>query len=170
MKYLLWIILFLNCVGLEAKSASSSALTLERKIKMLGVKRKLFYILELDKALHSCPVDSNLVLSIIRVESSFVVDAHNPKSNDYGLMQINEWHVKIKKLNRVRLLRDVQYNIKVGCKILKWFTDNYKLLEAVGRYNAGTARNATRSRAVRRYVRLVMEYKRLLDSLDKSAL
>ena len=111
-------------------------------------------------------ISTNLVLSIIKVESDFKVNAYNKRSRDFGLMQINQWHVKKQKLSIYRLITDVDYNIKYGCEILGWFVDKYSYLgEAIGRYNCGVKPSCIQYQMNRRYVRLVLKHFNRLERL-----
>ena len=111
--------------------------------------------------------DKNLVLAIIKVESDFRIDAKNKRSNDYGLMQINKYHVRVKKLSIKRLLNDARYNVKHGCRILSWFIGPKRdIWNAVARYNCGTRRSCPQWKRVKRYVRLVMKYRARLVLYD----
>ncbi len=134
----------------------SGVVELQAKLKMLTVN--IDYVEDLNTALNYCSVDTDLVLSIIMTESSFKVNAYNANSGDYGLMQVNEWHVKRLKLDKVALLTNVIYSVDVGCNILGWFTKTYKLDEAVMRFNVGTRKSAVQSDAAKKYLSSVMKY------------
>lgn len=152
------------------KSIALSAallMTVPQKLDLLSARLSKDHSRKLRQAIKVCPVSSNLLLAIIKVESDFKVNAYNKKSNDYGLMQINEWHVKRKGLSKQKLLTDPSYNIAAGCIIIKWFLKNYSLEEAVARYNGGTAKNVPSYPAVKRYVKKVLKYKKILDEAGK---
>lgn len=99
---------------------------------------------------HSVPI--RFILAIAFIESSYRLNAYNPKSNDFGLMQINKWHVKRSKLDKTRLLTDMYYNMDHGARIFSWFYRKYPLEEAVGRYNCGTRKSCINNKAVLQYV------------------
>lgn len=121
-----------------------------------------------DSALR-CSVGVNTVLAIIKIESDFIVGAFNNKSNDYGLMQINQWHVDQKGLSVKRLITDIEYNMRHGCTILGWFVEKYGLAEGVARYNCGTKRKCIEWKAVKRYRTKVLGVKADLDNMDRRA-
>jgi soluble lytic murein transglycosylase-like protein len=151
-------------------SSSVSRTQLERA--MVGVKIKSIaphvsstVALQIAKAvLKHAPKQVNLILSIIKAESDFTVGAVNGASNDYGLMQVNAWHIRRSGLDKNRLLTDVDYNIKVGVSILQYFLTRYRTVgEAVSRYNCGTRKKCVEYPGVRRYKNKVLRYKRKLD-------
>lgn len=110
--------------------------------------------------------NENLILAIMKVESDFKIDAFNPASNDFGLMQINNWHVKRLSLSRSKLLSDAAYNMRHGCLILAWFVANYKLEEAVARWNCGTRKSCINIKRVRKFRKKVLTYKARLDNMN----
>lgn len=99
---------------------------------------------------HEVPV--NVVLAIAFVESSYQLNAVNKGSNDYGIMQINQWHINKSKLDKEKLLTDLDYSFHHGVRIFKWFYHKYPLDEAVRRYNCGTAKNCIKWKSVVRYL------------------
>jgi len=158
MKLLIGLTLFM--IAALAQAAGSEIL--EMKIRLIAPHAK--NVSEIANAVAECQVKDDLVLAVIKIESDFKIDAVNNRSNDYGLMQVNEYHVKKKKLNRVSLLIDVKYNIKEGCKILNWFVNSYKGDESIARYNCGTGRRCVRILSVKNYVRKV---KKIVDRLQR---
>lgn len=76
--------------------------------------------------------------AIARIESSYVLNTVNPKSNDYGIMQVNEYHIGKGKFTKEKLLTDLQYSVNAGAKVFQWFYQTFPLEEAVKRYNCGT--------------------------------
>ncbi len=161
-----FLILFLFLVSsLQATTIETNLSTLRVKLHKMGVPDNRINIKKLYGAISRCKVDQNLLLSIIRVESAFKVNAYNKKSKDYGLMQVNEWHVKRKKLKKALLLSDIDYNIHHGCQILKWFVSVYPFKEAIGRYNAGTGSEVLKYPSVKRYMRLVLKHYKLLGGI-----
>jgi soluble lytic murein transglycosylase-like protein len=79
------------------------------------------------------------LISVMKLESGFDIKAHNSKSKDYGLMQINAYHVRVSKLSKSRLLSDIDYNVKIGSQILAQFKHRYPS-DYVCRYNIGTTK------------------------------
>jgi soluble lytic murein transglycosylase-like protein len=112
------------------------------------------------------PLNVNLLLAIVKVESDYVVSAYNIASKDYGLMQINQWHVDRSRLDVGKLLTDVEYHLSQGVPILEWFLSKYELEEAVSRYNCGTRVGCIKWRSVVRYRNRVIYYYKLLNSLE----
>lgn len=91
-------------------------------------------------------IDPLLVLSIIKVESEFKVDAIS-KSNDWGLMQINHCnHKSLGKLLSITDFLDPKQNILAGIYMLWDLSTNYncdtedKLLMAYNRGYSGAKR------------------------------
>ena len=147
----------------------SHAATIDKKIGSIAPHTERSVRLKVARGLQECKdLEQNLVLAIIRVESNFKIDAVNRHSSDYGLMQVNSWHVKRKSLSKQKLLSDASYNMREGCKILKYFTTRYKSLgEAVSRWNCGTRKSCIRWDGVVRFRKKVLYYKNKLDEVDK---
>lgn len=137
------------------------SIVIGKRLKLLGVKFQ--ELGELTTALEYCHINTNLLMSIIMVESSFRTDAHNELSSDFGLMQINKFHVRKLKLDKELLRSSVSYNIGVGCNVLGWFLERYSKHEAIMRYNVGTAKNAIKSDTAKNYLARVLKYKNILD-------
>lgn len=135
---------------------SAEAATVESKINTLNGALTLQKRVRIANAVRKCGLDQNLVLAIIKTESDFVNGALNKRSKDFGLMQVNDYHVQVSNLDRSRLRWDVEYNVAQGCRILSWFLRTYKIRkEAIARYNCGTRLQCVKLRQVRRYVRRV---------------
>lgn len=83
-----------------------------------------------------CPY---LVAGIVALESEFKINAVNRRSKDYGLMQINKYNIRARGLNKARLLKDADYNLKFGTLILSEFKARYDS-DWVCRYNIGTTK------------------------------
>lgn len=139
--------------------------TTEDKINRLNGALTLLTRQEIGTAVRKCGLEENLILAIIKVESDFSNGAFNKKSNDYGLMQVNEYHVLNSRLDRNRLLWDISYNVAQGCKVLSYFLTRYKVKrEAIARYNCGTRKKCIKLRSVKRYVKKVRFWYRRLES------
>jgi soluble lytic murein transglycosylase-like protein len=122
-----------------------------------------FYAHELaftiDKYADKYKFPANVFAGMIMVESSYKLDAVNKKSNDFGLCQVNIWHVKKKGLSIERLLTDVDYSVKQGAIIFSWFYKTYPTVkEAVSRFNCGTRKECIQWKKVIRYWNLVKKY------------
>ena len=92
-------------------------------------------------------IDSRLLRAIAQVESNFVADARNVNRNgsvDMGLMQINSVHFpRLRKLGvtEMMLIKNPCVSVMVGALILSEMIARYGYnWEAVGAYNAGTAK------------------------------
>lgn len=86
-------------------------------------------------------LSANLLAAIAAVESGYFVGAINSRTADYGIMQVNAHNIKALKLNKKRLLTDIQYSMDSGAKILAWFKKKYAKKELKTwfcRYNWGT--------------------------------
>ena len=103
-------------------------------------------------------VDPYLVTSILLVESGGKIDAYNERTKDYGLMQINEYHIK-RGLDKKRLLSDPDYSIKHGVRILAYFK-RFRGAEPQTwycRYNVGTGK------MIKGRLKRCLRYKRKVD-------
>lgn len=99
-------------------------------------------------------IDHRLLHAIAQAESNFVADARNVNRNgtvDMGLMQINSVHFpRLKKLGvtETMLVKNPCVSVMVGASILSEMMGRYGYgWEAVGAYNAGTAK---KNRVLRR--------------------
>lgn len=97
----------------------------------------------------------NLLLAIASVESNYKLSAVNGATGDFGIMQVNQWHVKNSNLDLDRLLTDYAYSFTQGARVFKWFYDKYPLEEAIARYNCGTKPKCITWSKVRKYVKKV---------------
>jgi soluble lytic murein transglycosylase-like protein len=86
------------------------------------------------------------LIAIAALESMFDVSAYNAKTADYGIMQVNEYNVKAMKLDKARLLHDVEYSIDAGAQVLKYMRHRFAKVEPqtwVCRYNVGVRKQLT---------------------------
>ena len=113
---------------------------------------KLVAAANISCAKYGIPV--NVVLAIAFVESSYRLNAVNKGSNDYGIMQVNQYHVD-RGADKQRLLTDLQYSFDQGVKVFSWFYKTYPLDQAIMRYNCGTRSSCVDLKSVKRYLRLV---------------
>ena len=104
------------------------------------------------KASQTYGIPADVLQALAFVESSYRVNAINFKSNDFGIMQINEFNIKAYGFSKQKLLTDVDYSINAGAKVFKWFYDRYPLDEAIKRYNCGTRRKCVRYKSVKKYL------------------
>ena len=90
-----------------------------------------------------------LVLAIIEVESNFDRYAIS-SSSALGLMQVMPFWVEELGGDSQSDLFDVQYNVLLGCRILKYYLDmeNGELVRALGRYNGSLGRREYADRVV----------------------
>lgn len=84
-------------------------------------------------------IDPNLYCAVLGVESAFKLNAVND-GKDFGIAQINLFNINSLKLDKNRLLVDLDYSIKEGASILGWFYKRYSGLgmKWVTKYNCGT--------------------------------
>jgi hypothetical protein len=167
-KFMVYYVIALFLVLVFQKCLMANEIPINYKLFALNVKMTKVQVDQLKEGLKTCKTSDNVALAIIMVESSFTVDAYNKNSKDYGLMQINEWHVKRLYLNKDRLLSDIKYNVTIGCDILNWFTSTYSLGEAISRYNCGTKKSCIKYRSTKRYLERVLYFKLFLDRLGRS--
>lgn len=110
-------------------------------------------------------IDGNLLRSIAIVESGMNPQARNINPNgtyDIGLMQINSIHLpRLKKMGVTEemLISNACISVLIGSSILKDMINRYGYgWEAIGAYNAGTARkNASRRMKYARRISLVYQ-------------
>jgi len=86
-------------------------------------------------------VEPELVLAVIDVESNFDRFAISSASA-LGLMQVMPFWVDEVGYSDKNLLFDVDFNILLGCRILKYYLDmeNGDLIQGLARYNGSTGR------------------------------
>jgi soluble lytic murein transglycosylase-like protein len=90
-----------------------------------------------------------LVLAVIKVESNF--DRYTISSSSaLGLMQVMPFWVEELGGDSQSDLFDVQYNVLLGCRILKYYLnmENGELVRALGHYNGSLGRRDYSDRAV----------------------
>jgi len=94
-------------------------------------------------------VAPELVLAVIEVESNFDRYAIS-SSSALGLMQVMPFWVEELGGDNQSDLFDVQYNVLLGCRILKYYLDmeNGELVRALGRYNGSLGRRDYADRVV----------------------
>ncbi len=90
-----------------------------------------------------------LVLAVIEVESNFDHFAIS-SSSALGLMQVMPFWVKELGGDSPSELLDIQYNLLLGCRILKYYLDmeNGELVRALGRYNGSLGRRGYADRVI----------------------
>lgn len=120
------------------------------------------YALELSRLImkhaETYDVPAEYLAAILSVESDYRLYVVNGASKDYGISQINEYNVKAYKMDRQRLVTDLDYSVEAGAKILGYFHNRYKrdgIERVIGAYNCGTAPKCIESRRVQRYIRNV---------------
>ena len=92
-----------------------------------------------------------LVLAVIDVESDFDRFAISSASA-LGLMQIMPFWVKELGQNDKNVLFNIEFNVLLGCRILKYYLDmeNGDLMQGLARYNGSTGRRWYADRVVER--------------------
>ncbi len=115
-------------------------------------------VLRLSKAIlrsskrHGVPY--RVLTAVLAVESSYRLSAVNKKSNDYGIAQINQWNIEAHKLDKTKLLTDLEYSIDAGAMILAYFYKRYadhKPRRWVLHYNCGTRDKCIEMKQVKHY-------------------
>lgn len=161
--YILLLLLPLNSTAKYMPIFEDEIITLDKKLELLKVE--VYYKKDLEIALNYCHIDNNLILAFIMVESSFKINSYNKKTKDFGLMQINHYHVKKLKLDKNLLLSNAIYNIEIGCNILGWFLKTYEFDDAIKRYNVGTRRNAVNTKQAIKYHKSIIYWYKKLNNL-----
>jgi len=92
-----------------------------------------------------------LVLAVIDVESNFDRFAISSASA-LGLMQIMPFWVKEVGYSDMNLLFDIEFNVLLGCRILKYYIDMEQgdLVQGLARYNGSTGRRWYADRVIDR--------------------
>ena len=95
-------------------------------------------------------LEPELVLAVIEVESNFDRYAISSASA-LGLMQIMPFWVEEVGETDINLLFDIEFNILLGCQILKYYLDmeNGDLIQGLARYNGSTGQRWYGDRVVR---------------------
>jgi len=113
----------------------------------------------IDKHSKHFKVPAKVVAAIAMVESAYHVDAVNAASNDYGIMQVNQYNINAYGFSKSKLLTDIDYSVWAGVRVFKWFYKNYDSVEeAVKRYNVGTKKDADKTVIAMKYWKLVKSY------------
>lgn len=153
MRTLIALLLTASCFLLAAPIGRSSELTVRRDVQavihQLQPSLNNQDTLKLARALAhvvnggTCEISWDILLSVAFTESSLQknkIGILNPRTKDYGLMQVTEEMVLRLHLDRAKLLRDEEYSFKIGCQILT--ANKQKYAEAVpywlGLYRSGT--------------------------------
>ena len=104
-------------------------------------------------------IPANVITAIMRVESSYILSAVNKRSNDYGIMQINNYNIRAYKFDKDKLLTDLDYSIDAGCQVFKWFYRTYKDLDhAIQAYNGGTAKDVHEWKSTKDYLKKIKKF------------
>ncbi len=96
-------------------------------------------------------VAPELVLAVIDVESNFDRFAISTASA-LGLMQVMPFWVEEVGYSDKNLLFDIDFNVLLGCRILKYYLDmeNGDLIQGLARYNGSTGRRWYGDRVIER--------------------
>lgn len=96
-------------------------------------------------------VEPELVLAVIDVESNFDRFAIS-RASALGLMQVMPFWVDEVGYRDKNLLFDIDFNILLGCRILKYYLDmeNGDLIQGLARYNGSTGRRWYGDRVIER--------------------
>lgn len=103
-------------------------------------------------------VPPNVILGLYKIESDYQLCAVNKTSDDFGIGQVNMWHIKNSNLDKHRLLYDLDYSVDNSVRIFQWFYRNYTLEEAIMRYRCGTAKDCVNWKTSVEYLNKVLKY------------
>lgn len=109
--------------------------------KVANVEERLHILRTVHRHATATELDPELVLAVIDVESNFDRFAIS-SANALGLMQVMPFWVEEVGETDMNLLFDVDFNILLGCRILKYYLDmeDGELMQALARYNGSTGR------------------------------
>lgn len=119
---------FCLCIGLQVDAGV-------RDLKLSTVERAVI------NAARKHRLDADLLMAIYKLESGLKLGAINKHTHDYGIAQVNRHTAAAYKLDKRRLLKDLQYSADAGALILRGFKDQYAAREPatwVCRYNLGS--------------------------------
>jgi len=63
-------------------------------------------------------IDPRIVIAILKQESNYKLNAVNKRSADYGIAQINRNTIKSMRLNKTKLLTDLEYSVHAAVEVL----------------------------------------------------
>jgi soluble lytic murein transglycosylase-like protein len=106
-----------------------------------NVEERLHILRTVHRHATAADLDPELVLAVIDVESNFDRFAISSASA-LGLMQVMPFWVEEVGETDMNLLFDIDFNILLGCRILKYYLDmeDGELMQALARYNGSTGR------------------------------
>jgi soluble lytic murein transglycosylase-like protein len=106
-----------------------------------NVEERLHILRTVHRHATAAGLDPELVLAVIDVESNFDRFAISSASA-LGLMQVMPFWVEEVGETDMNLLFDIDFNILLGCRILKYYLDmeDGELMQALARYNGSTGR------------------------------
>ncbi|HUF74221.1 MAG TPA: transglycosylase SLT domain-containing protein [Gammaproteobacteria bacterium] len=109
--------------------------------KVPNVEERLHILRTVHRHATAADLDPELVLAVIDVESNFDRFAIS-SANALGLMQVMPFWVEEVGETDMNLLFDIEFNILLGCRILKYYLDmeDGELMQALARYNGSTGR------------------------------
>jgi soluble lytic murein transglycosylase-like protein len=122
---------------------------LERQVPNIDERLKILRVVH-QQATHA-GVAPELVLAVIDVESNFDRFAISSASA-LGLMQVMPFWVKELGQHDKNKLFDIEFNVLLGCNILKYYLDmeHGDLVQALARYNGSTGRRWYADRVIDR--------------------
>ena len=103
--------------------------------------------------IYKLPYD--VMSAIAATESQYDVGAVNKKSDDFGIYQINQYNIDALKLDKQKLLTNIDYSVEAGFKVFSWFYKTYPLDEAIMRYNCGVRKECIKWKSVKHYLKKV---------------
>ena len=115
------------------------------------VNERLEILRNVHKHALATKLEPELVLAVIEVESAFDRFAIS-NSNALGLMQVMPFWIKEVGEDDINLLFDIEFNLLLGCRILKYYLDMERgdLVGGLGRYNGSYGRRTYADRVIER--------------------
>lgn len=109
--------------------------------KVPNVEERLDILRTVHRHATAAGLDPELVLAVIDVESNFDRFAIS-SATALGLMQVMPFWIEEVGETDMNLLFDIEFNILLGCRILKYYLDmeDGELMQALARYNGSTGR------------------------------
>ena len=113
---------------------------------------------ELEKSCRKLGVNPFIMAAIFRVESNYKLNAINHNTKDFGIGQVNAYHIMHSKLDAYKLLYNIEYSTYHSVRIFSWFSKTYSMPEAVMRYNCGTRKACIELPQVKLYLKKVKRF------------
>lgn len=118
-----------------------------------------------------CQIPWQILVSIAYNESSLVTSSYNPKTKDYGIMQVNERNILRYGLSHDKVMKDTSYAVRFACFLVKEnktkFSDKHDYW--LGIYRSGTAlwKTKIKENAIR-YNKMIRKTARSIGYVERS--